>query len=360
MPQILSIQYLRAIAAMLVVALHASIVIRRDYAHDFPMFTTGEFGVDLFFVISGFIMWTIASSRETSPGAFFERRIVRIVPLYWALTIPTALISMDGGFHVDPSADFGSLVRSFFFIPEWNEKLGMVTPVLFVGWTLNLEMFFYAVFALALFLKPEIRLFAIVALLTALAASRLAIGVSGHPAINLYSRSLVGEFAFGVLLGWFFQNGFSKFADSKGAWRYGVLLIAAGAAATPFRDQLTEARLLHFGVPALMIVAGALLAEKRLARLPLPPLKFLGDASYSIYLAHIMAQSASLKIFGPLLGAGSPLLAVLGMTACGCAAGASVHLLVERPLTRFAGAVARRLRSFRPDSLAAAAPLPQK
>ena len=360
MPQILSIQYLRAIAAMLVVALHATIAIRRDYAHDFAIFTTGHFGVDIFFVISGFIMWTIASTRETSPALFFERRVIRIVPLYWALTIPTALISSDGGFHVEPLTDYGSLARSFFFIPEWNEKLGSVTPILVPGWTLNLEMFFYAVFALTLVLKPKPRLLTIVAILSALAASRLAIGVSGIAAINLYTNSIVGEFAFGVLLGWFFQNGFSKIADRPGAWRYGLGLIAAGAAATMFSELLTDARILYFGIPALMIVAGALLTERTLARFPLRPLRFLGDASYSIYLAHIMAQSVSLKIFGPLFGASSPVLAVLGMTACGCAAGVLVHLFIEKPLTRIAGDAAKRLRAPRPAAFSARAPLPQK
>ncbi|NWG93561.1 MAG: acyltransferase [Parvularculaceae bacterium] len=137
MPQILSIQYLRAIAAVLVVALHSTIVIRRDYAPEFPMFTTGEFGVDIFFVISGFIMWTIAAEKPTTPAAFLERRIIRIVPLYWAVTIPTAFISTDAGLtFVLP--DPWSLARSFLFIPEWNEKLAMAAPIVFVGWTLNL------------------------------------------------------------------------------------------------------------------------------------------------------------------------------------------------------------------------------
>ena len=112
-----------------------------------------------------------ASSRAMSPAQFIERRIVRIVPLYWALTVPTALVSLDGGFHFGPTADFGSLARSFLFIPEWNEKLGMVTPILMVGWTLNLEMFFYAAFALALG-RPRAATFVLAALfLLALAAT---------------------------------------------------------------------------------------------------------------------------------------------------------------------------------------------
>ncbi len=346
MPQILSIQYLRAIAAILVVALHSSIVVRRDYAPDFPMLTIGEFGVDLFFVISGFIMWTISAAKPVTPAAFLERRIIRIVPLYWALTIPTALISTDNGFHLDFAIDAESLARSFFFIPEWNEKLAMVTPVLFVGWTLNLEMFFYAIFAAALFLPPRARLAVVVLSLTALASARLFIGVSEHPAINLYTNSVVGEFAFGVLLGAAYQSGLAG-AGSRDRWRPGVLLIALGATATPFREQLTDARILHFGLPALLIVAGALLAEQQVARRPIPLLKFLGDASYSIYLVHIMAQAVSLKFVGPLLGASAPVLAVLAQTLFGCLAGAIVHVALEKPLTRGATRLSAFLKSGR-------------
>ncbi len=345
MPQILSIQYLRAIAAILVVALHSTIAIERHYAEGFPKFAIGEFGVDIFFVISGFIMWTISSAQKTTPAEFLERRIIRIVPLYWALTIPTALISTDQGLHIDLSPDWASVLRSFFFIPEWNEKHDMAAPVLVAGWTLNLEMFFYAIFASALLLRPNARLFVVVSALLALAASRLFIGVSEHPAINLYTNSIVGEFAFGVALGWFYQNGLAVFAARKNAAAVGLLLVVGGAAASGFHEMLTGARIIHFGVPALMIVAGVLLLEQRVARRPLPAIKFLGDASYSIYLAHTMAQAASLKIVGPLFGEASPLLAVLLLTALGCLSGVAVHLLLERPLTKAAGAVARRLKA---------------
>jgi exopolysaccharide production protein ExoZ len=342
MPQILSIQYLRAIAAILVVALHSSIVIRRDHAPEFPMFTMGEFGVDIFFVISGFIMWTIAAEKPTTPAAFLERRVIRIVPLYWAITIPTAFVSTDAGLNF-VAPDLGSLARSFFFIPEWNEKLAMVTPIVFVGWTLNLEMFFYAVFAAALYLPPRARLVAVALLLLALASSRLLIGVSDHPAVNLYTKSLVGEFAFGMLLGYAFQKGFAR-GGAPGDWRLGILLIALGVAAIPFREGLTQARLIHFGIPALMIVAGALLLERRLARRPVRLLRFLGDASYSIYLVHIMAQAVSLKFIGPLLGATSPGFAVLAQTLFGCLAGALAHVALEKPLTQGAARLLERLR----------------
>ncbi len=345
MPQFLSIQYLRAIAATLVVAFHASIMVRRDYAPDFAMWKTGEFGVDIFFVISGFIMWMIAASRPTTPGDFIEKRIIRIVPLYWVLTLFTVFISTEGGLHVVRSIDWTMMAKSLFFVPAWNEKGDLVAPMMSVGWTLNLEMFFYAIFAASLALKPKARLIAIVTILMAFASMRLFMGASPHPALNLYTNSVVGEFAFGVLLAALFGPRLADAASKPGLKRLAFALVTLGATAPFFREHLTDARIIHFGLPALALVSGALLLEGLLARRPVRALKFLGDASYSIYLVHFMAQAVSLKIIGPALGASAPVLAVLAMTVCGVAAGCLLHLVIEKPLTRSAGSVARALHA---------------
>ncbi|NWG93560.1 MAG: acyltransferase [Parvularculaceae bacterium] len=213
-------------------------------------------------------------------------------------------------------------------------------------------MFFYAVFAAALFLPPRARLVAVVFLLMTLASARLFIGVSEHAAVNLYTKSLVGEFALGMLLGFAYQKGFARAAE--GGWRLGIFLVALGAAATLFRDELTPARLIHFGVPALLVVAGALLLERQVARRPLRGLKFLGDASYSIYLVHIMAQAVSLKFIGPALGASAPALAVLAQTLFACLAGGIAHVMLEKPLTRGAARLMESVKKRRRSAAKAA------
>src|ERR1700756_2337701 len=140
---LLSIQALRAVAALLVLAGHIStILIAEHKAASFPLFALGPFGVDLFFVISGFVMVYSSERLFGQPGApfkFFARRLARIVPLYWAAT--SILV-----WFVVPYASTKAVLGSFLFAPHIPSE----APLLFVGWTLIFEMFFYAVFAIAL------------------------------------------------------------------------------------------------------------------------------------------------------------------------------------------------------------------
>ncbi len=104
-----AIQYLRAVAALGVVVFHAA---ERTGTH----FAIGAAGVDIFFVISGFIMWVLAGTRTTTPAAFLRERIERIVPLYWIVTgvmIQGALFGLFPNLQLTP----GYVLSSLFFIP---------------------------------------------------------------------------------------------------------------------------------------------------------------------------------------------------------------------------------------------------
>ncbi|MEE2690740.1 MAG: acyltransferase [Pseudomonadota bacterium] len=356
MGTIYSLQYLRAIAAILVVIFHATLIVSQTFAPGLRLFTAGEIGVDIFFVISGFIMWTIASARPMGPAEFMTRRVARIVPLYWALTIPAALISTDGGVGIAWPPDVAAILKSLFFIPFWNAHLGGVRPVIPVGWTLNLEMLFYAIFALSLLLAPRARLVVVAGLLLLVPASKLVFGQSAHPALELYTKSVVGEFAFGMLLGWAYANGLSRLTARRGAVPFGLALIALAVAAIPFRGMLTDARILHFGVPALMIVLGALCLEKQAARRPLGVLKFLGDASYSIYLAHMLALSAGKILLNGGFAAAHPLAAVAFEAIFACLGGVIVYLVIEKPVTVGAKRLLSGNRASRAPRLPASQP----
>jgi exopolysaccharide production protein ExoZ len=148
---LVSIQALRAIAALLVFWGHAINAVHLKGEADFPHLY-GPFGVDIFFVISGFVMVYSSERLFGQPGApitFFARRLARIVPLYWAAT--TILV-----WFVVPYASTKAVLGSLFFGPHIPSE----APLLLVGWTLIFEMFFYVVFAIALFAK---RRFAVVA-----------------------------------------------------------------------------------------------------------------------------------------------------------------------------------------------------
>src|SRR6185437_14170487 len=132
-----NIQALRAIAALLVVFVHLAVPVAALGVAPF-----GAGGVDLFFVISGFIMVYTTVGRPISGAEFLGRRIVRIVPLYWLLTLAVFGIALIAPTLLQfTTASWGQLLKSLFFIP-FAKANGDVQPVLFLGWTLNYEMFF--------------------------------------------------------------------------------------------------------------------------------------------------------------------------------------------------------------------------
>ena len=153
-----SIQILRAVAACLVVfghALHetAGIAARTGRPPLNVNVIDWGIGVDIFFVISGFIMIYTTAELFGQPGAmrtFLMRRIIRIVPLYWLMTAGLILTYLLAPKMLNvPIEGWRSIVTSFFFIPDLRGN-GEVRPIMALGWSLNYEMFFYAVFAVCL------------------------------------------------------------------------------------------------------------------------------------------------------------------------------------------------------------------
>lgn len=328
MPKILSIQYLRAAAALMVVFFHADGMAQEYFS--FQGLPFGAAGVDIFFVISGFIMWITTGSERTTPASFAVNRIIRIVPLYWAMTL-----LLYGGWLIfrDPATvpSLGNLVRSLLFIPFVSPRTGEIQPLLIAGWTLNFEMFFYAVFALALFFARRHRALFVCAVLSALVASALFVTPSG-PAALTYTSPLLIEFMIGCLLGIVYERralprpSVAAFLLALGC---GLLLTSSMLPAA----NITAARFFHWGLPAFLVVTGALGLEPMLKDWRLP--RLLGDASYSIYLTHGVALSA-VKSAVLWSGMGGHTLVSGGFILAGCVAsvatGVAVYYAIEKPL----------------------------
>ena len=158
MVRLVGIEYLRACAATAVMLFHYALA----SGYSGALVALGQFGVDVFFVISGFIMWTV-SRDEASPAGFLLRRIVRIAPLYWLATLAAALVTTEGGVTLGLGAPAGDLAKALFFIPAYSARSpDVVEPILSVGWTLNLEMAFYALFAASLAAPRRRRLIVLV------------------------------------------------------------------------------------------------------------------------------------------------------------------------------------------------------
>jgi exopolysaccharide production protein ExoZ len=156
----LTVQALRAVAALLVVLLHAFETWgeRVDPAAPEVNWENGAAGVDIFFIISGFVM--VISSRRLAdrPDAwliFLRHRVVRIVPLYWLLTtVKIFAVVVLGRVVLRTVLDFNFVAGSYLFLPV-TDSAGHFRPVLPVGWTLTYEFLFYLLFAAALAMRVD-------------------------------------------------------------------------------------------------------------------------------------------------------------------------------------------------------------
>jgi len=330
----LSIQYLRAIAALMVVIVHLYPQWERmGYTGDFATWLFG--GVDIFFVISGFIMWQTTQGRGQSPATFYQRRVVRIVPLYWLLT-SVVVAAMLLSPHLLQSAryDLWHVVSSYLFIPSVNPGNGHLEPVLIPGWTLNYEMFFYLLFGVSLWLPENIRLIiltCIFSLVVALQATNPAPGTL----LSFYSSSIILEFLFGMVLCHFLLQKKPKI-PVYASWMLIVvgcaLLVGLSSAGLPWP------RVVVLGVPALLIVAGALTIEYRKKIPRWGFLLLLGNSSYSLYLSHALTLSAVSQLWRRMnLQSYSWSIAAFSITAIilSIVVGIVVYAGVERHLTHY-------------------------
>jgi exopolysaccharide production protein ExoZ len=310
------LQYLRAIAAAGVVIFHSG---RR-----YDLFIhQGEAGVDLFFVLSGFLMVTI-STAATRPQKFMLDRLIRVVPPYW---IATSAMIAGGLLHIFPNLHLTApfVIASYLFVPLRSPS-GEVWPVMVQGWTLNLEMGFYLIYSGALFLPRRLQVPALAIFLVGLVAYGQ---TASEPstAVGFWSQPIVLEFAAGAMLGLAWRH--------TTAWsaQMGVALLALGAASAVFLPPSHLPRVLAYGTPAFLILYGVLHLERtRLTIAGIEWLTRLGDASYSTYLWHTFGISICFALANRL-----HLPRAAGMTLCvigGHVAGLIAYRVIERPLQR--------------------------
>ncbi len=329
------IQILRAVAALMVVTHHATIMLAQRNHLAIPTWINGESGVDLFFVISGFVMTISAVPlRESSHPArtFLARRIERVVPMYWLITTfkVVALILVPVlGFNAMGTPEH--VISSYLFFPSYNPEHAL-EPVVVVGWTLNFEMAFYFLFALPLAIRAK-PVWVIAPPIVALAAWRLIRGPEGPVALEFFESTLPLEFLYGVLLGLALPY------VRRLPWLAGLAALLAGfAPLLLWRDPgLSPWRGLLWGLPALAVVAGALVMESHWGRRSPRWMLELGDASYSVYLAHTFSLPAVGLLLSQFRGAWAQtvMIALPFAVLLSTAAGELAYRAVERPLTQW-------------------------
>jgi len=333
---ILSLQYLRGIAALMVVYVHVAVQAPRVSGTPLPLTDLGSYGVDLFFVISGIVMWVTTVDGRTSPISFMRKRIIRIAPLYWSLTLLVSFIALVlPSLVYSTSFDLQHLVASLGFIPWENPKFPGYFPVLIPGWTLNYEMMFYVLFAVALFLPAHWRLGAVLLALSGLTL----LGVSGSVGgiLGYYTNPIVLEFGAGVLIGALFTSNIALSRVIAG------VVLSIGLVLFFSLGLLTSLpRVVVAGIPAALIVGGMVMLEKTKPVTELPILRHIGDASYSIYLTHIITLPIITKVWTVLhLDAQGwkivpfYLVCLIGATV----AGSIAYRFIEMPLNGLARAL---------------------
>jgi len=323
LPEIGFIQYLRGIAAMMVVFHHAHGMI--PAAANWS--AIGSRGVDIFFVISGFVMTYSTAGNKMTPAEFFVKRLLRVVPLYWiALAYATRRQWLGGTADVD-------LARDFFFIPHFfSGNSGPIWPAMVPGWTINYEMFFYVLFALCMLLG-RLRLPALVLLLLASMLGNL----WPHPdaaAYTFYTDPIILEFAFGIGVATIYLLGpkLRSMPQLISMLLVSTIALLFGAAGT---EQM---RWLYAGVPAAFIVYAAACLSP-LTRGTSSTLAALGAASYSIYLFHQTGFAIPGKLLNPhLIETASSPLAMAGLitvfVAAGTLLGVVMHYALEKPVLK--------------------------
>ena len=257
MPRVRSIQYLRALAALMVVLCHTVPepgAMRAGAVSQFAL--VGAAGVDMFFVISGFVMALICASKSR-PLEFLRRRLIRIAPLYWMCSLAALAVALAAGrMHVETPPTPGLIVSSFVFLPYWDASVGRVTPLLTQGWTLQYEMFFYLVIALGLALAPRRALTAVGAAIAGLAAIGVVAGVPTRgPAslLDVYVNPMLVEFVAGLAIGGLWRA--EQLPRPRAAIALLILGLAGLAAAFFAGPDLTPARALVWGGPCALIRA---------------------------------------------------------------------------------------------------------
>lgn len=320
---IYSLQILRAIAAMMVVLFHYATwhgPIFSDYTEFQNYLAAGNYGVNLFFIISGFVMYYV-TPREIAPLKFIGRRIIRIIPLYWIL-----LLTHKG---LKSFSDLDTL-KSMFFIPLSTDSAPFYGYATYTpGWTLNYEMFFYGLLFVSLFFK-KYRYTVVMALFIFLHAlfcyftgTTLLNSFNPHtvstvtlPYMAMIMNPLTLLFGIGIIMGYFYK----KTEHCKSIYKI-IIFTFSFIALLTFSDwSYFDGHGLRSSLYSLLLFIALLSLEKFIVANKIiynisKPFVYLGTISYSIYLTHLLLikREGVVMVEGmsPFLNLGLVLVAII-------------------------------------------------
>lgn len=320
MKQQTSLQMLRGIAAFGVVLFHITAPTQPNAAHPFGV---GAAGVDIFFVLSGFVMWYATSERATHALDFWKARFIRVAPLYYLYTLVFMLM-----LYINQGFLFGipEVLKSLLFIPFNNSLDHQPLPILGVGWTLNYEALFYLLFGCSLVLSGKKWRFLAMAAVFAFLICLRPFAPAGDAVAMRFTSPMFLEFLVGMLI----AMQLHRIQRLPGAVSLTLMLVAIGLLAGWGTGWHHIPRTIGAGIPAVLLVTAALGLEQSLKRQPWgAPLKLLGDASYSLYLVHSLFIALMDWYLPPAYRTGAFLPFWIAGTV---AAGFASYHWVEKPL----------------------------
>lgn len=318
------IEALRGVAAIAVLLCHAATHV--DLAFGTPtlraLMRPGHNGVDLFFVLSGFLLLFIHRrdvGRPATVARYARRRIIRIYPVYWLALAATIGIALAGGHGWPPP---GRILPSILLWPSTT------VPLHPLAWTLQYEVMFYLIFALLL-LDRLLGLTAMALWLLAIVTAQIA-PIGGGLATNIFAI----EFFFGMATAQMLHSRPPPPGLAAGIAAVGAIVFLGGwasEAAGLLHGYGVAARLVY-GLSAAAMIGGAAGGEARL-RWP-RTLIGIGQASYAIYLFHLIGIGIAWQV-GTRLGVTvPPVLWFILLVSAGGLLGGVIHVAVERPLLR--------------------------
>jgi peptidoglycan/LPS O-acetylase OafA/YrhL len=323
-----SIQIMRGIASILVILLHISIKGAQYGNGALQGFSIGGSGVDLFFIISGYIMCASTNNRELNFGQFMLHRVRRIIPLYWLTTTLAWVIFLVKPEVVNSSGGETSIWASYTLAPTGARFLNAN------GWTLTYEFIFYILFGLAIHKGTYKAMLVSSVLLLALVVAGLVIPYN-QVTFNILTANLSLEFIYGMGCFYLFNRKIIKpnTAPGLGLCIAGALLLAAEAVFKVPNQELDRGWL--WGIPMLLVFTGFLSLEGFIKGSTAGMKKLLlalGNSSYSLYLFHPFTLSATAIMLKRMHMDGSPYLFAVVLFTVTVMAGYLVYLYVERPL----------------------------
>ena len=293
------IQHLRGIAALLVVFVHFPTPLARF---------CGSIGVDIFFFISGFIIFISIdkSGYYSKPFTFLKKRLLRIIPLYYLVTTIFILLNVTlNSFHaereVNIPTDFsaGTIVKSFLFVPIAADGY-YHDPVVFLGWSLNFELLFYIITFICLIIFKKKFFGPLLILLLGLGSTSYIFGGFKNVYLDFVTSPFLIYFAIGLLLGKYHETLRQKISSFVEPLLFVVLYVFFIVMIAKDTGYVYESmpremviynnkvipRIIIWGIPSfLLLVAYLSLASKYQIRNKL--LIKMGDRSYSIYLLQV-------------------------------------------------------------------------